>query len=29
VQVPAPTVYEYYKPERKAAGAPLLVRVDG
>jgi hypothetical protein len=29
VQLPAPTAYEYYKPERKAAGAPLVVTVSG
>ena len=29
VQVPPATVYEYYKPEKKAIGAPLTVTVDG
>jgi uncharacterized protein YfaS (alpha-2-macroglobulin family) len=27
VQLPAPTVYEYYQPERKAVGAPLAIEV--
>jgi alpha-2-macroglobulin-like protein len=29
VQVPPPTVYEYYRPERKAIGAPVIVTVTG
>jgi uncharacterized protein YfaS (alpha-2-macroglobulin family) len=29
VQIPAPTVYEYYRPERKAVGTPVLVEVRG
>jgi uncharacterized protein YfaS (alpha-2-macroglobulin family) len=29
VQLPAPTAYEYYRPERRAAGTPLTVSVDG
>ncbi len=29
VQVPAPTAYEYYKPERRALGRPLEVIVGG
>jgi len=29
VQVPAPTAYEYYKPEQRAVGAPLRVEVKG
>jgi uncharacterized protein YfaS (alpha-2-macroglobulin family) len=29
VQVPPASVYEYYRPERKAVGAPLLVTVAG
>ncbi|MSP62505.1 MAG: hypothetical protein EXR72_19670 [Myxococcales bacterium] len=29
VLVPPPTVYEYYRPERKAAGEPVLVTVKG
>ena len=29
VQVPAPTVYEYYKPERRAVGAAGVVTVEG
>jgi uncharacterized protein YfaS (alpha-2-macroglobulin family) len=29
VQVPAPTAYEYYRPERRTAGRPLVVSVRG
>ena len=28
-QVPAPTAYEYYRPERRAAGDPIVVTVKG
>src|SRR5262249_9103726 len=28
-QVPAPTAYEYYRPERRATGSPLLVTSRG